>query len=214
MLSKDFFNLGARGLAISVLSTQMFEMILYQQFARRIIGIKFWNARYWNFLFLTMLLVAFYALQIEICIQGTLWSVLLGVGLTLASYLFLIGNKGLRKEHLEQLNGLVNLRHLSRYVKKELTINREMSKYKKALVTGGAGFVGSHLVEALVKSGVYTISVDNYFAGKEENLAHLKQYKSFSGRNVMFLTLSVWMNCSRALMLFSSSSFKKTILPE
>ena len=43
-----------------------------------------------------------------------------------------------------------------------------MSKYKKALVTGGAGFVGSHLVEALVKSGVYTISVDNYFAGKKK----------------------------------------------
>jgi len=58
-----------------------------------------------------------------------------------------------------------------------------MLKYKKALVTGGAGFIGSHLVEELVKSGVYTISVDNYFAGKKENLAHLKQYDHFQEEN-------------------------------
>lgn len=52
-------------------------------------------------------------------------------------------------------------------------------KYKKALVTGGAGFIGSHLVEKLVKMGVHTISVDNYFAGKHENLEHLKTYPNF-----------------------------------
>lgn len=51
--------------------------------------------------------------------------------------------------------------------------------YKKALVTGGAGFIGSHIVEELVKNGVETISVDNYFAGKHENLEHLKQYPHF-----------------------------------
>lgn len=54
-----------------------------------------------------------------------------------------------------------------------------MTKYSKALVTGGAGFIGSHVVEELVKSGIYTISVDNYFAGKEENLAHLRHYDNF-----------------------------------
>jgi UDP-glucose 4-epimerase len=52
-------------------------------------------------------------------------------------------------------------------------------KYKKALVTGGAGFIGSHLVEELVNLGVETISVDNYFAGKHENLAHLKSKPNF-----------------------------------
>lgn len=51
--------------------------------------------------------------------------------------------------------------------------------YKKALVTGGAGFIGSHLVEELVISGVETISIDNYFAGKHENLSHLKAYGNF-----------------------------------
>ncbi len=51
--------------------------------------------------------------------------------------------------------------------------------FRKALVTGGAGFIGSHLVEALVKLGVETISVDDYFAGKHENLEHLQPYKNF-----------------------------------
>jgi len=51
--------------------------------------------------------------------------------------------------------------------------------YKKAIVTGGAGFIGSHIVEELVKMGVNTISIDNYFAGKEENLTHLKVYPNF-----------------------------------
>lgn len=51
--------------------------------------------------------------------------------------------------------------------------------YKKALVTGGAGFIGSHLVEELVLSGVETISIDNYFAGKHENLSHLNNRSNF-----------------------------------
>jgi UDP-glucose 4-epimerase len=51
--------------------------------------------------------------------------------------------------------------------------------FKKAIVTGGAGFIGSHLVEALVKMGVETISLDNYFAGKHINLAHLSEYSNF-----------------------------------
>jgi len=51
--------------------------------------------------------------------------------------------------------------------------------YKTELVTGGAGFIGSHIVEELVKMGVDTISIDNYFAGKHENLAHLKEYPNF-----------------------------------
>lgn len=51
--------------------------------------------------------------------------------------------------------------------------------FKKALVTGGAGFIGSHLVEALVELGVETVSVDDYCAGKHENLKHLKDYSNF-----------------------------------
>ena len=52
--------------------------------------------------------------------------------------------------------------------------------FKKALVTGGAGFIGSHLVEKLVRMGVETVSIDNYFAGKHENLEHLKSYPNLT----------------------------------
>lgn len=51
--------------------------------------------------------------------------------------------------------------------------------YKKAIVTGGAGFVGSHVVESLVNLGVETISIDDYFAGKSINLAHLSDKPNF-----------------------------------
>ena len=52
--------------------------------------------------------------------------------------------------------------------------------YESALVTGGAGFVGSHLCDALVTAGVKTVSIDDYIAGKSENLAHLYDYENFT----------------------------------
>ncbi len=50
---------------------------------------------------------------------------------------------------------------------------------KKILVTGGAGFVGSHLCERLLKEGNYVISLDNYHTGSEKNIQHLKAYQNF-----------------------------------
>ncbi|BBK45194.1 NAD-dependent dehydratase [Allostella vacuolata] len=44
---------------------------------------------------------------------------------------------------------------------------------KRILVTGGAGFLGSHLVERLLAEGHEVLSVDNYFTGRRANLAHL-----------------------------------------
>jgi len=41
------------------------------------------------------------------------------------------------------------------------------------LITGGAGFLGSHLTEKLLKMGNDVLVVDNYFTGSKENLAHL-----------------------------------------
>mgnify|MGYP001000652904 CR=1 FL=1 len=44
---------------------------------------------------------------------------------------------------------------------------------KKILVTGGAGFIGSHLCERLLKEGNEVICLDNYFTGSKRNIVHL-----------------------------------------
>lgn len=44
---------------------------------------------------------------------------------------------------------------------------------KRILVSGGAGFLGSHLCTRLVEAGHDVLSVDNYFTGRKENIAHL-----------------------------------------
>lgn len=44
----------------------------------------------------------------------------------------------------------------------------------RALVTGGAGFIGSHLVEVLLASGHYVTVLDNLSIGRLANLAHVQ----------------------------------------
>lgn len=44
---------------------------------------------------------------------------------------------------------------------------------KRILITGGAGFIGSHLCERLLAEGNDVICLDNYFTGTKENIAHL-----------------------------------------
>ncbi|GIX41535.1 MAG: NAD-dependent dehydratase [Leptospiraceae bacterium] len=50
---------------------------------------------------------------------------------------------------------------------------------KTILVTGGAGFIGSHLCDVLVKQGNYVICLDNFFTGRKENIKHLLDYDNF-----------------------------------
>jgi UDP-glucuronate decarboxylase len=49
----------------------------------------------------------------------------------------------------------------------------------RVLVTGGAGFLGSHLCERLVAAGHEVVCVDNYFTGTRRNIAHLLEHGSF-----------------------------------
>ena len=52
--------------------------------------------------------------------------------------------------------------------------------YGSALVTGGAGFIGSHICEELIEQGKRVVCLDNFVAGKEENVAHLIDNPGFS----------------------------------
>ena len=49
------------------------------------------------------------------------------------------------------------------------------------LVTGGAGFIGSHLVEELVGRGEHVRVVDNLITGKRQNIAHLPSVEFMEG---------------------------------
>ncbi|HSQ25414.1 MAG TPA: UDP-glucuronic acid decarboxylase family protein, partial [Pyrinomonadaceae bacterium] len=53
-----------------------------------------------------------------------------------------------------------------------------MSKLR-ILVTGGAGFLGSHLCERLLADGHEVICLDNFFTGRRENVAHLMDHRNF-----------------------------------
>ena len=50
---------------------------------------------------------------------------------------------------------------------------------KKILVTGGAGFLGSHLCDTLVERGEYVICVDNFYTGSRSNISHLMERENF-----------------------------------
>ena len=50
---------------------------------------------------------------------------------------------------------------------------------KRILVSGGAGFLGSHLCEQLVEEGNQVICLDNFFSGSEQNISHLLPSSNF-----------------------------------
>lgn len=56
---------------------------------------------------------------------------------------------------------------------------RKYNETKRILITGGAGFLGSHLCDRLVAEGHEVICVDNFFTGSRQNVAHLLPHPSF-----------------------------------
>jgi UDP-glucuronate decarboxylase len=58
-------------------------------------------------------------------------------------------------------------------------VSRNYSSRTRVLVTGGAGFLGSHLIDALLAKGHEVLCVDNYFTGSRDNLAHVWNHERF-----------------------------------
>lgn len=56
---------------------------------------------------------------------------------------------------------------------------KEYNTRKRVCVTGGAGFIGSHLIDRLLGSGHEVICVDNLFTGTKRNIEHLYQHPRF-----------------------------------
>ncbi|NTZ43836.1 SDR family oxidoreductase [Altererythrobacter sp. SALINAS58] len=56
---------------------------------------------------------------------------------------------------------------------------RDFSKRKRVLVTGGAGFLGSHLIDRLIARGDEVLCVDNLFTGDKRNVDHLSGHPRF-----------------------------------
>ena len=76
---------------------------------------------------------------------------------------------------------------------------------KRALVTGGAGFLGSHLCERLLQDGYDVICADNLFTGKKENIMHLMEnpYFEFIRHDI---TVPLYVECDEVYNLACPAS--------
>jgi UDP-glucuronate decarboxylase len=73
-----------------------------------------------------------------------------------------------------------------------LSAGGNMVDHKRILVTGGAGFVGSHLIDRLLAEGHDVICVDNFFTGRKQNIEHLIGHPRFElVRHDVTLPLSI-----------------------
>ncbi|KAL0104070.1 hypothetical protein PUN28_017041 [Cardiocondyla obscurior] len=87
------------------------------------------------------------------------------------------------KVRIRELEG--KLQHLEAAIKNGIAKDFPTVKFlnyknrKRILVTGGAGFVGSHLVDRLMLAGHEVIVVDNFFTGRKRNVEHWVGHENF-----------------------------------
>ena len=55
-----------------------------------------------------------------------------------------------------------------------------MDTKRTVLITGAAGFLGSHLCDRFVKEGFSVIGMDNFITGDKKNISHLANHTNFS----------------------------------
>lgn len=58
-------------------------------------------------------------------------------------------------------------------------MSRQYNLRKRVMVTGGAGFLGSHLIDRLLEKGDEVLCVDNLFTGAKQNIDHLRSHERF-----------------------------------
>ena len=80
-----------------------------------------------------------------------------------------------------------------------------MSARKRVLITGAAGFLGSHLCDRFIKEGYHVIGMDNLITGDLKNIEHLFKLKEFI-KNVNVQCFS-----KKKLLLTNSNKIKKLL---
>lgn len=94
-----------------------------------------------------------------------------------------------------------------------IELKNEIGKrYKRALVTGGAGFIGSHIVEELLSTGIDVVSVDNFVAGKEENIVPFANNPHFVSMTCDVTDLESLRKCFDGVdIVFHEAASKKNV---
>ncbi|MCK9256242.1 MAG: NAD-dependent epimerase/dehydratase family protein, partial [Bacteroidales bacterium] len=76
--------------------------------------------------------------------------------------------------------------------------NKSEIKNSKVLITGGAGFIGSNLIEKLLRQNNYIVCLDNFSTGKKENINQFIENKNFKLINADIRDLTACKNaCER-----------------
>ena len=68
--------------------------------------------------------------------------------------------------------------------------HQQRKETMRVLITGGAGFLGSHLSDLLLEKGCEIICMDNFLTGRPENIAHLLGHSAIPVFNTMSPTTS------------------------
>jgi UDP-glucose 4-epimerase len=71
---------------------------------------------------------------------------------------------------------------------------------KRVLVTGGAGFIGSHVCEELIAQGHHPVVLDNFKSGKRSNLSHLPEVEIYEGDAADFSAVECWVSKTDAVV--------------
>jgi nucleoside-diphosphate-sugar epimerase/spore maturation protein CgeB len=79
------------------------------------------------------------------------------------------------EQHLREASARKRARSIQKTPRKERLVKRN----KIALVTGGAGFIGSHICDALIAEGASVVCLDNFLTGRSDNIRHLERESRF-----------------------------------